>query len=252
MSHVLYSELAKYYDLIVQKDTRRECGFLVNVFEKYGQGIKTVLDLGCGTGRHAKILSEKGFKVTGIDLSEELLAVAREKCPRAEFLKMDFRELHFEKTFDAVIFMWTTFSYLKEEELKKFVSSIYRYVDQLLILDSTNFFNPKERDPSTKSRVKVSENEEVRIVQKVNALFEGNFRTLSSKYDILNKLTGERKELQDEHVAQMYSLDELGKFLEGKFEIVGAFGDYDLTSVYESKTSERMISVWKKGSENLT
>lgn len=54
---------------------------------------KRVLDAGCGTGRHTKWLAERGAHVTGVDPSPEMIAIAREKCPQAEFLAGTFEPL---------------------------------------------------------------------------------------------------------------------------------------------------------------
>jgi len=66
-----------------------------------------ILDVGCGTGRHAIELAKRGYRVTGIDLSENLLQKAREKANAAsvevEFERHDARNLPFNNQFDAAI-----------------------------------------------------------------------------------------------------------------------------------------------------
>ncbi len=66
-----------------------------------------VLDLACGTGRHALELSRRGFSVVGVDISEELLEIARndaaEQSLDATFVQVDLRELDFEDEFDLVL-----------------------------------------------------------------------------------------------------------------------------------------------------
>lgn len=62
-----------------------------------------ILDIGCGAGRDALYLSNQGLKVTGIDYSENLISIAKNKVPGAKFLVMDFEEIAFaEKSFDGV------------------------------------------------------------------------------------------------------------------------------------------------------
>jgi SAM-dependent methyltransferase len=66
-----------------------------------------ILDIGCGTGRHAIELARRGYKVTGVDLSKSQLQRAKEKAKDAkleiEFIQKDARELEFKDLFDAVI-----------------------------------------------------------------------------------------------------------------------------------------------------
>lgn len=65
---------------------------------------KKVLDLGCGPGRYAKILSDKKAKVIGIDNSENLIEVAKKEAPKAEFIVGDVEKLPFSNNqFDVVI-----------------------------------------------------------------------------------------------------------------------------------------------------
>ena len=70
---------------------QREAPFLGEVLA--GAPSKRLLDLGCGTGEHARFLSEEGFEVTGVDASEAQLTQAREAGPGPEFVRGDLAEL---------------------------------------------------------------------------------------------------------------------------------------------------------------
>ena len=70
----LYS---RYYDLIYQnKDYFSEVEYIESLIKKDSIEIKTILDLGCGTGRHDELLCDKGYVVHGVDISEEMLKIA--------------------------------------------------------------------------------------------------------------------------------------------------------------------------------
>ncbi len=79
-----------------------------------------VLDLGCGSGRHAHELARRGYEVTCLDLSAELLRLARTRLgathgnPR--FVRADMRFIPFPAVFDAVLSFFTTFGYFQREE----------------------------------------------------------------------------------------------------------------------------------------
>ncbi len=68
---------------------------------------KRILDIGCGTGRHAIELATRGYRVTGLDLSEGQLRLAREKAANAgvdvDFQRRDATQPHFDQEFDAAI-----------------------------------------------------------------------------------------------------------------------------------------------------
>ncbi|MDO8642154.1 MAG: class I SAM-dependent methyltransferase [Candidatus Woesearchaeota archaeon] len=62
-----------------------------------------IIDLGCGAGRDVRHFVERGFSVTGVDLSEELLNYAKRLCSKASFVNADIRHLSFSNTsFDGV------------------------------------------------------------------------------------------------------------------------------------------------------
>jgi len=66
-------------------------------------GDARILDVGCGNGHLAALLSERGFRVTGIDGSEAMLHFARQNAPSAEFAVQDAREFCYDCAFDAVV-----------------------------------------------------------------------------------------------------------------------------------------------------
>jgi SAM-dependent methyltransferase len=118
---VFKKDYAEAYDsLYHNKDYEKECDFLEDLFKKYGKNIKTVLDLGCGTGGHALVLAKRGYEVVGIDRAENMLTAARSKAENAG-LKIDFQQssiqdLELNTTFDAVISMFAVISYQNENE----------------------------------------------------------------------------------------------------------------------------------------
>jgi SAM-dependent methyltransferase len=76
-----------------------------------------VVDLGCGAGRHARYLASKGFDVTGLDLSEESLRMARlSEGPTLRFVRQDMRAPFGEGGFDHVVNLFTSFGYFEDVE----------------------------------------------------------------------------------------------------------------------------------------
>lgn len=71
------------------------------------QGGERVLDMACGTGRHAHELARRGFEVVGVDISPDLLAIAeadaKAESLNASFLAADLRQLDFDEEFDLVL-----------------------------------------------------------------------------------------------------------------------------------------------------
>jgi len=104
-----YYELAKYYDLINEKYVpyEKQFSFIEGAFRKYQKKVHSILDLACGTGIHSLYFARKGYRVVGIDLSSEMLSIARQKARiervEIDFLEGDIRDLHFNREFDAAI-----------------------------------------------------------------------------------------------------------------------------------------------------
>lgn len=89
--------------------------YIDKFINKISQGAK-ILDIGCGPGTFTKYLREKGFDVQGIDLSEEMIKIARRKIPDVDFKLMDMRKLEFEEnSFDALLAAYSLIHIPSEE-----------------------------------------------------------------------------------------------------------------------------------------
>ena len=74
-----------------------------------------ILDLCCGPARHARALSEGGYRIVGVDLNEDVIRSARAVCPGADFRVCDMRSLDSLATpFDAVVNLWHSFGYFDD------------------------------------------------------------------------------------------------------------------------------------------
>lgn len=97
----------KYDSENFTQGTVGECDFIEKEIG-YDKSVK-ILDVGCGTGRHAIELSNRGYSVTGIDLSETQLERARQKAKmrdmKIDFQRQDARNLSFRNEFDAAIML---------------------------------------------------------------------------------------------------------------------------------------------------
>lgn len=97
----------KYDNESFAQGTIGECDFIEREIG-FNKSLR-ILDIGCGTGRHSIELSRRGYNVTGIDLSDSLLARAREKADqqglKIDFLKYDARNLPFINEYDLAIML---------------------------------------------------------------------------------------------------------------------------------------------------
>ena len=89
------------------------------------QGVRSVLDLCCGTGLLAGELIARGYQVVGVDASDAMLALARERLgPEAELSRMTLPELAVEGVFDAAVCTFDGLNYLTPDELRLTMAAV--------------------------------------------------------------------------------------------------------------------------------
>jgi ubiquinone/menaquinone biosynthesis C-methylase UbiE len=106
-------------------DDKADLPFVDRLVSALPRGAR-VLDVGSGPGQFSKYLKEKGFKVKGIDVSDEMLAIARSKVSDVPFAKMDMRKLEFaDRTFDGILAAYSII-HISTPELPGVLSEIKR------------------------------------------------------------------------------------------------------------------------------
>jgi SAM-dependent methyltransferase len=112
-----YEQFARFYDAYTH-------GFKAD-FEFYARicaGKEKILEVGCGTGRILRFLGRLGYDLVGVDISEEMLKIARSKLKnyfdrsRISLINHDFLLGPLNGDFDALLITWYTFNYVLEKE----------------------------------------------------------------------------------------------------------------------------------------
>jgi len=103
-----------YYRFDQHEDTDLEVAGLETLLGTPDQ--KTVLDLGCGYGRHSVRLADLGYHVIGYDLSAALLKHAHDQDKEVTWLRGDMKALPFRPSFDVVLSLFTAIGYFDEAE----------------------------------------------------------------------------------------------------------------------------------------
>ena len=110
----MFSKSARLYDLIYGqfKDYAEESRRIAALLERLHPEAETVLDVGCGTGEHARFLREAhGYRVDGVDLEPECVRIAAEKCPEGRFVCGDMTTFVLERRYDAVLCLFSSIGY---------------------------------------------------------------------------------------------------------------------------------------------
>lgn len=123
-----------YDDLMEDAPYDAWIAFLDRHMKKHGNGGARILDLACGTGELTVRLAEKGWKTTGVDLSETMLIVAQQKISEHGFhvplFQQDMRELEGLGRFDGVVMFCDSLNYLlKEEDVLRTFERIYQHLE---------------------------------------------------------------------------------------------------------------------------
>jgi SAM-dependent methyltransferase len=207
-----------------------------------------VLDLCCGPGRHSVRLVQRGYKVTGLDLSPSYLDLARRAAAdhnvALDTVSADMREIPFDNYFDAVINMYSSFGYLESEaEDLKVLESIVRSLKPggRLLLDMLN------REWAVANYIQndwhAGEDGTLYIERRALDLMSSRMRV---RFVIVGP-NGDRRDSMG-HDIRLYTLTEMTRLLERVgFDQVEVFGGFD-DEPYEIGT-RRMVICARNGAE---
>ena len=120
-----FKEYAKYYDLFnSEKDYKKECSYIDSIIKRFNPRTKSILDIGCGTGLHDFELANLNYDVTGIDISQDMIEIAREVAlktnKRVEFYVNSDQDYITHNKFDTIISLFHVISYqVTDSQLSK-------------------------------------------------------------------------------------------------------------------------------------
>ncbi|MBA9075859.1 SAM-dependent methyltransferase [Rufibacter quisquiliarum] len=228
-----------YHVLYKNRDVHEAQRFMDNLLA-YLQPKPTcqLLDLACGKGRHAIYLNQKGYDVTGLDLSARSIAYARQfENERLHFYRHDMRDVFRPEAFDLVLNLFTSFGYFAND-----------YENVVALRATTAALKPGGRlvidfmnTPKVISRLVARETkEEAGIAFHITRQVEQGFLVKTIRFQD----RGQEFEFVERVRALQY-----GEFLEyfglANLRLRAVFGDYQL-GPFDPEKSERMIFVLKK------
>jgi ubiquinone/menaquinone biosynthesis C-methylase UbiE len=127
---LMFHRLAPYYDdLVGAKDYALEARVLESLARRFvrSEG-RAWLDVACGTGRHLSFL-RRHYSVTGLDVSREMLRVARRRLPGTRLILGDMRDFRLNETFDVVSCLFSAIGHLaNERELEAALANFARHL----------------------------------------------------------------------------------------------------------------------------
>ena len=226
----LYSQ---YYDLLYQdKDYIGEVEYIDGLIKTHKGEALTLLDLGCGTGKHAELLCDSGYHVHGIDLSTDMLEIAEKrrsgKENRLSFSHSNIQNLALNQKFDVVMSLFHVMSYQNsnQELVKAFqVAKDHLVGDGVFIFDF--WYGPAVLTDLPTTRVKRLENEWIKVTRLAEPVIHAQENIVDVQYNIFIK----NKETQS--VVEKNELHSMRYFFDTELELICDKVGFEILNKYE-------------------
>jgi SAM-dependent methyltransferase len=214
----VFGAYSQYYDLLYKdKDYAGEAAYVRSLIEQHRPGARSLLDLGCGTGRHALLLAASGYAVTGVDRSVEMLVAARTQLADAspeyaaqlassgvapEFLEGDVRSVRTGKKFDVVVSLFHVMSYqVSNADLKAALLTAKAHLNPGGVFIFDCWYGPTVLTERPSVRELHLENEQISVTRIATPESHATRNTVDVNFHVTiqNKQTGKVDELREKH-----------------------------------------------------
>lgn len=250
-----YTGFAQVYDEFMDNIPYKEwSNYLIELLKEYKVTDGIVAELGCGTGNVTEHLYDSGYDMIGIDVSEEMLMLAREKSMSKQkdilYLMQDMREFELYGTVSAIVSICDSINYiLEKDDLKKVFELVNNYLDTdgIFIFD----LNTEYKYKTLLSSNTFAENRDNSSFIWENYYDEGS---KTNQYDLAIFIKEEIEEdeiweegepfirFQETHFQRSYQLEEIRELLEeAGMEFVTAYDAF--TREKPKEQSERIYVI---------
>lgn len=215
---------ARYYDLLYRdKDYAREADFVMSRLPRQPGPQAHLLELGCGTGLHALELAARGIDVTGIDLSEHMVRLARERAarvdghaPRPAFEQGDVRSVRLGRKFDIVVSLFHVMSYqVSDSDLRQAFATAAAHLKPggAFIFDC--WYGPAVLSEAPSVRVKRMEDERIQVVRLAEPVVHSGENVVDVNYTvwITDRSCGAIEVVREVHAMRYLFLPEIRSML---------------------------------------
>lgn len=243
-----YTSFAECYDMFMDNVPYGEWSeYLISLLKEMGiKENSDIVDLGCGTGKITRLLSDAGYNMIGVDLSEDMLSIAVEQVQNKPilYLNQDMSELELAQETDAMVSICDSMNYILEDEaLLDVFKGVYRYLkkDGVFIFDMNTIY--KYRDIIGETTI--CENRETGSFIWDNYYDEDE---QINEYDLtlfIQEESGLFRKYQEYHYQRAYELEDVFMLArQAGFEFIAAYDAFTRQPV--KADSERVYIVLKK------
>jgi len=221
----VFGNYARYYDLLYrQKDYNAEADYIALLLKKFAPSANSILELGSGTGRHAICLAKKDFTISGVDLSETMVAQANaraaklqpELAKRIDFTVADVRTLKMVRKFDAAVSLFHVLSYqTTNDDIKGFFNTAKNHLSPGGIFIFDFWYGPAVLTQKPERRELILEDDAIYVRRLANPEMFYNDNCVEVNYDltIRDKATDKIEKINECHRMRYLSLPEIQHFL---------------------------------------
>ena len=201
-----------YYNLFYKdKDYQLEAKYIHKKIQEYKLNANSILELGCGTGKHAINLAKYGYKILGIDKSLSMLEKTI-KAKNLEFQKGDIKELKLKNKFDCVISLFHVMSYqITNESLISVFKTAFNNLkkDGLFLFDF--WFAPAviHQKPMVRKKTISTENNTICRIAEPELILDRNQVNVKYTYLDFDHSTKNFKKINELHQMRYFSIPEL-------------------------------------------
>jgi SAM-dependent methyltransferase len=207
----VFNNYARYYDLIYRdKDYVGEAQFIHKLIQTYAPNTQTILELGCGQGKHAVLLAKEGYQIHGVDLSHEMLQKANNSisllptdlASRLKFSQGDIREVRLNQTFDVIISLFHVISYqTTNEDLLAAFATVKEHLNPGGIFIFDVWYGPAVLTEKPTTRIKRVEDEKIQVTRIGEPILYANENLVDVNFQVFikDKSSGTVEELQETH-----------------------------------------------------
>lgn len=209
----IFGGYARYYDLIYRdKDYNGEVAFVADLLRRHAPAAHNIVDLGCGTGRHAALLAERGFDVLGIDRSFDMLETARKRMAelpdkvreRLRFSQGDATdEVSSLELSDVVLSLFHVCSYqVRNEDLLSLFANAADRLREGGIFLFDYWYGPAVLTERPSVRVKRLRSDEIEVTRLAEPTLDAAAATVAVDYQVFVRdlQTQAVEELRERHV----------------------------------------------------
>lgn len=212
----MYNRFAYLYDELINDVNYEEwLNYYFKIFQRYGLKPSLGLDLGCGTGNLTTLFSDKGVEMTGVDISEDMLMVAREKSEGRDilYLNQDMREFELYGTVDFIVSSLDCVNYITDKrDLLKVMKLANNYLNPggLFIFDINT---PYKLENVIGNNTFILENDDVFCSWQNE--YDKKRKTVDFYLTFFCENNGVYQRFDEVHSERIYSIEEIKALIEG-------------------------------------